>query len=46
MWWVIIKEGTWFDEQVVYVSDASLNYVPETNIELYVNQLEFKKKIK
>ena len=46
-----IKEGTFWDEHwVSYVSDESLASAPETNIALYVNQLEFKwkfeKKIK
>ena len=37
-----IKEGTCWDEHwVLHVSDESLNSTPETNVILYVNQLEF-----
>ena len=37
--WVIgIKEGTcWVENWVLYVSDESLNSIPETIITLYVN---------
>ena len=38
-----IKEGTFDDEQqVLYVSYESLNSTPETDITLYVNELESK----
>ena len=38
-----IKEGTCCDEHwVLYVSDESLNPIPETKTTLYVNYLEFK----
>ena len=38
-----IKEGTCQDEQwMLYVSDESLNSIPETKTTLYVTQLEFK----
>ena len=38
-----IKEGTcWDDDWVLYVSDESLNCMPEIIITLYVNQLGFK----
>ena len=30
---------------VLYASDKSLNQTPETNITLYINQLEFKEKL-
>lgn len=34
-----IKNGTCHEEhQVLYVSDEPLNYTPETNTELYVDQ--------
>ena len=33
-----IKEGTWDEHWVLYVSDKSLNSTPETNIALYANQ--------
>ena len=36
-----IKEGTWDEHWVLYVSDASLNSSPETIITLYVNELGF-----
>ena len=37
-----IKECTYCDEhQVLYVSVESLNYIPETNIMIYVNYLAF-----
>jgi len=39
-----IKEGTCYEHWVLYVKDESLNSTPETNIELYVNKLEFKGK--
>ena len=36
--WVIgNKEGTCDEHWVLYVSDESLNSIPETNITLYVN---------
>ena len=40
-----IKEGTSCDDHwVLYVSDESLNFTPETNIALYVNRIKrFKK---
>ena len=39
-----LKEGACYDKHwVLYISDESLNSTPETNISLYVNQLEFKK---
>ena len=39
------KENTCCDEHwVLYVSDESMNYIPETNIALYVNYLKFKLK--
>ena len=45
MWVMGIKEGTCYDEYwVLYVSDESLNSAPETNIILYVNELECKQK--
>ena len=38
-----ITENTSCDEHwVLHVSNESLNSTPETNITLYVNQLEFK----
>ena len=38
-----IKEGTCYDKHwVLHVSDEPLNSIPETNMALYVNQLEFK----
>ena len=41
-----IKEGPCCIEHwVLYVSDESLNSNPETNITLYVNQLEFSKNL-
>ena len=36
------KEGTCDGHWMLYVSDESLNSTLETNITLYVNQLEFK----
>ena len=36
-WIMGIKEGTWDEHGVLYVSDESLNSTPETNITLYVN---------
>ena len=36
-WVTGIKEGTCDDHWVFYVSDESLNSIPETNIALYVN---------
>ena len=40
-WWA--KEGTSSEDHwVLYVSDGWLHSIPETNITLYVNQLEFK----
>jgi len=37
-----IKEGTYCDEHwVLYVTDESLDSTPETNITLYVDDLEF-----
>ena len=42
-WMIGIKEGTYCDEHwVFYVRDESLRSAPETNIALYVSQLEFK----
>ena len=42
-----IKEGTCYDEHwALYVSDESLNSTPETNITLYINELEFKSILK
>ena len=42
-WVMDIKEDTCCDEHwVLYVNDESLNSTPETNITLYVSQLEFK----
>ena len=36
--WVMgIKEGTWNEHWVLYVSDESLNSTPETDIALYAN---------
>ena len=32
-----IREGTYDDHWVLYISDESLNPTPETNITLYVN---------
>lgn len=42
--WVMgIKKGTcWYEYWVLYVSDESQNFTPETNTTVYVNQLEFK----
>ena len=41
--WVMgTKEGTCDEQWVLYVSDESLNSIPEANIAMYVNQLEFK----
>ena len=37
-----VKEGTSDKPWVLYVNDESLNSTPETNIALYVNELEFK----
>ena len=38
-----IKEGICCDEhRMMYGSVESLNFIPETNITLYINQLEFK----
>ena len=38
-----IKEGTFCEKHwVLYVSDKSLNSIPETSITLYANKLEFK----
>ena len=42
-----IKEGTYWDEYwVLYVSDEWLNSIPETNITLYVNDLDLNKNLK
>ena len=42
--WVMgIKEGTCWDKHwVLYVSNQSLNSIPEIIITIYVNQLGFK----
>ena len=41
--WVMgIKEGTCDGHWLLYVSEKSLNPIPETNITLYVNEMEFK----
>ena len=42
--WVMgIKESTCWDEHwVLYVSGESLHSIPETNITVYVNEVEFK----
>ena len=41
--WVMIKESNYCDEHwVLNISDESLNSTLETNITLYVNQLERK----
>ena len=32
-----IMEGTYVEQWVLYVSDESLNFTPETSIILYVN---------
>ena len=44
--WVMgIKEGTgWNEHRVLYATDESLNYTPETNNTVYANVLEFKLK--
>ena len=36
-WATGIKEGTYNEHWVLYISDESLNSTPETNITLYVN---------
>ena len=36
-WVVGIKEGTCDEHWVLYVSDESLNFTPETNITLYAD---------
>ena len=41
-WVTGMKEGTCVGNLVSHASDESLNSTPETNITLYVNQLEFK----
>ena len=44
-WLMGTKEGICCDEHwMLYVSDETLNSIPETNITLYVNWLEFNKK--
>lgn len=41
-----IREVTNDEHWVLYISDESLNSLPETDIALYVNQLELKLKKK
>ena len=40
-----IKEGTCDEHRMLYGSDESPYRTPETNITLYINQLEFKQKL-
>ena len=44
-WVMVLMEDTCEEHWVLYVSEESLNSTPEINIVLYVNQLEFKKKL-
>ena len=39
-----MKEGTCDEHWVLYVNDELLNSTPETNITLYVHELQFKLK--
>ena len=41
-WVTGIKEDTWDEHWVLYVSDESLDSAPETNTILYVSELELK----
>ena len=41
-WMMGIKEGSYDEYWVLYVSEQSLNSTPETNTALYVNKPEFK----
>lgn len=43
---MVIKEGICDEHWGLYISDASLNSNPETNIALYVTDLKFKLKNK
>ena len=42
-WMMGIQEGSCCEERwMLYISDNSLNAIPETNITLHINRLEFK----